>query len=113
MFLRIEIVILNAVKSGMIPNLVMTLTKHASLAQDVLDSDISFRAVEFLSRCKRDLEALSELEQRGKLPEAVAACERTDELLKAIPPPLEHSKIMADFKVCTDHILCDQLYSMV
>lgn len=90
---------LNAVKSGMISNLIMTLTRHASLAQDVLNSDLSFRTLEYLSRCKRDLGTLSSLEKLGKLPEAVKACGKMDELLQEAPPSLEGSKVFLDFKV--------------
>lgn len=83
----------------MISNLIMSLTKHASLAQDVLDSDVNFGAVEYLSQCKWHLEALSELENNGKLPEAVNACDELDSFLKTIPVPLDTSKVMIDFKV--------------
>ena len=94
---------LNVVKSGMIPNLIMTLTKHASLAQDVLDSDLNFRALEYLSRCKRDLETLSDLERNGKLPQAVTACHKLEGLLQEAPAPVENSKVFNDFKVSLDY----------
>lgn len=97
--LPLNLVVQRLVKSGMVSNLIMTLTKHASLSQDVLDCDVNYQALEYLCKCRKGLEALSTLEKSGRLPEAVEACDKLEEMLKRIPHPLESSKVMADFKV--------------
>ncbi|CAL1714224.1 unnamed protein product [Somion occarium] len=85
-------------ESGLIPRLVMTLTQHATLAQDVSDSDVRFNALLHLSQCKKQLGELTSLTQQGKLPEAVQASEVMDRLLAECPEPLDSAEVMHNLK---------------
>ncbi|KAH8091668.1 Centromere/kinetochore Zw10-domain-containing protein [Cristinia sonorae] len=85
-------------ETGMIPNLVMTLSRHASLAQDVADANARHDALSYLSRCRHGLADLTTLAQEGRLPEVVSSCEDLDPVLLSPPPPLEESTIYTDLQ---------------
>lgn len=83
----------------MIPQLIKTLTQHATLAQEALDTRIKHESLAHLSNCKRQLNELVILTQQGKLPDAISASETMDKLLSNCPPTLETAQVMHDLKV--------------
>ena len=86
-------------KTGMIPNLIMTLSQHASLAQEVSDATVKHAALSYLSRCKHDVANLTVLADEGRLPDVVNTCTRVDAVLESPPAPLENANISAYLKV--------------
>lgn len=97
-------------KTGMMPNLIMTLSQHAALAQEVADADVKFKALSFLLRCKRDLVNLTMLVSTGRLPEAVEACKELDVFLESFPAPLNDATISSELKVNAERLHCFILY---
>ena len=98
--------LLKPLKSGMIPQLIKTLTQHATLAQEALDTSIKHAALVHLSNCRQQLNELTTLIQQGKLPEAVSAGETVDKLLENPPALLETTQIMHDLRVSLLQYLC-------
>ena len=90
----------------MIPQLIKTLTQHATLAQEALDTSIKHAALVHLSNCRQQLNELTTLIQQGKLPEAVSAGETVDKLLENPPALLETTQIMHDLRVSLLQYLC-------
>ena len=83
----------------MIPNLIMSLSQHASLSQEVADAEVRFNALEYLSRCRRSIVDLTSLLDGGHLPEIVETCRRLDEVFEKAPSPLEQATILPELKV--------------
>lgn len=83
----------------MIPNFVMSLSQHASLAQEVADAEVRFKALEYLSRCRRSIADLTSLLDGGYLPEIVETCRKLDEMFEKAPLPLEQATILPELKV--------------
>ncbi|KAI0079377.1 hypothetical protein K474DRAFT_1735495 [Panus rudis PR-1116 ss-1] len=87
-------------ESGLIPKLVMTLSQHATLVQDVSDADARHKSLAHLSECKAQLERLISLTNEGKLPEAVKLGEEIEGLLShsQCPEPLDNAQVMSDLR---------------
>ncbi|THH27514.1 hypothetical protein EUX98_g6676 [Antrodiella citrinella] len=85
-------------ETGMIPNLIMTLSQHASLAQEVADAEVKYETLAYLSQCKRAVTSLTALADEGRLPDAMDACAELDRLLEVLPSPLENAYITTDLK---------------
>ncbi|TCD71745.1 hypothetical protein EIP91_005511 [Steccherinum ochraceum] len=85
-------------ETGMIPNLIKTLSQHASLTQQVSNADVKFTVLSHLSRCKQDVVNLTALADEGRLPEVVDACKELDTVLESLPQPLDKSSVSADLK---------------
>ena len=89
-------------KTGLVPNLVTALTRHATLAQEAADADVKRIAVTHLNKCRHEMRHLDDLVKEGKLPEAVAACSKFETSLSHPPSPLQETPLLADLKVGLD-----------
>lgn len=88
-------------KSGLVPTLLRALEAHSALAQQALDSEVTYEALEHLLRCRQEFDTLDELVNEGKLPEAVNACRDMEVLLGEAPMALASSDTMVQLKVCS------------
>lgn len=87
-------------KSGLVPTLIRALEAHSTLAQQALNSEVTYEALEHLLRCRQEFDTLDALVNEGKLPEAVDACRAMESLLGAAPVALASSNAMVQLKVC-------------
>ncbi|KAL1941263.1 hypothetical protein VTO73DRAFT_7475 [Trametes versicolor] len=85
-------------QSGLVPNLLSTLTSHAKLAQEVADARSRHDALAHLLRCRNELKRLTRLVEGGELPEATTAGSSLEESISRAPEPLQRSEVMADLK---------------
>lgn len=100
-------------KTGLVPHLITSLTRHAVLAQETADTNVKESAVSHLARCRTEMQRFTELVKDGQLPEATVVCEELEKLLVHPPRPLEDAALLGDLKVsfivwvkCTDLIHC-------
>lgn len=87
-------------KTGLVPTLVDTLTRHVALAQEAADAEAMSDALEYLARCKLEMQELAALVERGRLPEAVERYRDIELLLAQHQPSLVGTDIYADLQVC-------------
>ena len=87
----------------MVPNLLSTLTKHASLAQELSDAEVMHQVMSHLAHCKREMQSLASLVKQGRLPDAVALCVSLEHLLATAPPPLPSTDVVRDVQVMFNH----------
>ncbi|KAI0685608.1 Centromere/kinetochore Zw10-domain-containing protein [Cytidiella melzeri] len=85
-------------ESGLVPNLISTLTRHAALAQELADAEVMHQVMSHLAHCKREMQTLASLVGQGRLPDAVALCVSIDHLLATSPPPLPATAVMHDLQ---------------
>ncbi|TFK39823.1 hypothetical protein BDQ12DRAFT_681284 [Crucibulum laeve] len=85
-------------KTGLIPTLVSTLTKHAALAQESLNADVKYVLLSHLLKCQTEYLALTSFVDAGRLPEAVEACASLEHVVNGAPAPLQETVIMMDLK---------------
>lgn len=88
-------------KSGLVPTLLRALEAHSTLAQQSLDSEVTYEALEHLLRCRQEFDTLDGLVDEGQLPEAVDACRDIEQLLGDAPTALANSDAMVQLKVST------------
>lgn len=86
-------------KAGLVPTLLRALEAHSTLAQQALDSEVTYEALEHLLRCRQEFDILDGLVYEGKLPEAVDACRDIERLLGHAPTALANSDAMVQLKV--------------
>ena len=91
-------------KTGLVPNLITSLTKHAALAQDATDAHVKRRSLSYLAECKSGLHNLTRLVQEGRLPDAMEACNALEDLLSRATPPLQQAGLLGDIKVRNTHL---------
>ncbi|KAK0466988.1 Centromere/kinetochore Zw10-domain-containing protein [Desarmillaria tabescens] len=85
-------------ETGLIPTLMHSLTKHATLTQENAEANVLHDCLSHLLRCRTELESLDGLVNAGKLSDAVAACKEMEVLLTDVPLPLVQSNILVDLK---------------
>ncbi|KAJ3557317.1 hypothetical protein NM688_g1539 [Phlebia brevispora] len=85
-------------KTGLIPNLILNLTRHAALAQDATDAHVEQEVVSYLAQCRNGLQNLAQLVQEGRLPDAMRACGELDTLLDSPPSTLRGTDLHKDFQ---------------
>ena len=86
-------------QTGVIPNLVNTLTSHASLAQNSADADVTYDVLSHLLQCRMVFRTLSSLIQEGLLPRAVDSFGDLEVLLDKPPIPLGQAEVILDLRV--------------
>jgi protein transport protein DSL1/ZW10 len=91
-----------SVKLGTIPALLRALSAHATLAQQTQDVEMKYDAMEYLLRCRKEYDSLSNLSNEGQLVEAVEVSTRLQNLLDAIPCALTEAEVFSHLKV---HVL--------
>ncbi|KAF7356519.1 Dsl1-C domain-containing protein [Mycena venus] len=84
--------------TGLIPILVRSLTTHATLAQESADATVRHETLSHLLRCRAEFGSVLSLVQMGKLPQAVEACGKFDQLLQNAPAHLHQTNVMLDIK---------------
>lgn len=89
----------HSLKSGLIPNLVETLSQHATLSQEAADARAQHNALSQLLTCRDELRRLSRLVENAKLPEATKASLALEARIMSAPEVLLKSEVMADLKV--------------
>ncbi|KAF8159474.1 hypothetical protein B0H34DRAFT_654458 [Crassisporium funariophilum] len=90
--------VLSNPESGILPTLVDTLTKHATLAQEASDAEAIYEAFSCLLQCRNGYSSLVSLISDGKLPDAVTACEDVQQLLERVPESLSPTTVMEDLR---------------
>ncbi|KAI0773308.1 hypothetical protein BD413DRAFT_541034 [Trametes elegans] len=85
-------------ESGLVPNLITTLTSHSALAQASADARARHGALAHLLRCRDALEQLERLAEDGQLPDATRAGASLEGMLSDAPEPLRRSEVMSDLK---------------
>lgn len=65
-----------------------------------MDARVHYEAVAYLLESRKQLDALTNLLQVGKLTEAVNASTQFESLLEAAPSPLPEIDVMRELKVC-------------
>lgn len=90
-------------QTGLVPNFLSTLTKHATLAQELSDAEVMHQAMSHLAHCKREMQSLASLVKQGRLPDAVALCVSLEQLLATAPPPLPSTDVVRDVQVIPTH----------
>ncbi|KAI0758621.1 Centromere/kinetochore Zw10-domain-containing protein [Irpex lacteus] len=83
-------------ETGLVPNLLSTLTRHAALAQELSDAEVMHQAMSHLAHIKREMQSLASLVGEGRLPDAVALCNSLERLLASAPPPLPATDVVRD-----------------
>ncbi|KAH9066695.1 Centromere/kinetochore Zw10-domain-containing protein [Lactarius vividus] len=83
---------------GIIPTVVHALSTHAALAQRTKDTETTLDAMERLLRCREEFDHLVSLANGGKLPEAVRASTRLQNLLDTAPPALKEAEVLSSLK---------------
>ncbi|KAI0339634.1 hypothetical protein BDW22DRAFT_1361209 [Trametopsis cervina] len=83
-------------ETGLIPNLISTLGRHATLAQEAADAQAMHLAMSHLAHCKREMQSLAALVGGGRLPDAVKLCSSLESLLANSPPPLRGTHVFND-----------------
>lgn len=86
-------------KTGIVPQLITSLTKHAALSQDATDARVRQASLSYLAECKSRLQDLERLVQDGRLPDAMDACNVFESLLTRAPSPLQETALLGDIKV--------------
>ena len=89
-------------KTGLIPTLISTLTRHAELAQEAADAEAMNDALSYLARCKQEIQDLTGLVEDGKLPEAVERYKNVEKLLAQHQPSLVGTTVYVDLQVRSD-----------
>ena len=97
-------------KTGLVPNLVTSLTRHAALAQEAADADVKRVALAHLNRCRQEMRHLAQLVKEGRLPDAMAACEQFETLLSQSPRPLQDTPLLVDLKVILPNLFLKLQY---
>lgn len=90
---------LNALKSGLIPNLMSSLTSHAALAQQTADARAQHGALAHLLQCREGLRDFTRLVEKGELADATKASASLEGIIASAPEPLSKSEILTDMKV--------------
>ncbi|KAH9846124.1 hypothetical protein C2E23DRAFT_605268 [Lenzites betulinus] len=85
-------------ESGLVPNLLNTLTRHSKLAQEAADARAKHGALAHLLRCRDELRRLTRLVEEGELPDATKAGVVLEETITNAPEALQRSNIMSDLK---------------
>ncbi|EKM50623.1 uncharacterized protein PHACADRAFT_213522 [Phanerochaete carnosa HHB-10118-sp] len=85
-------------QTGLVPTLVNTLTRHAALAQEAADAEAMSDALEYLARCKLEMQNLATLVEGGRLPEAVKRYRDIEHLLAQHQPSLIGADVYADLQ---------------
>ncbi|KAI0629379.1 hypothetical protein C8Q77DRAFT_1202629 [Trametes polyzona] len=85
-------------ESGLVPNLLRTLTSHSALAQEVADARARHDALAHLLQCRNELKRLTRLVEEGELPDATKAGASLDALISSAPSPLQQSEVMGDLR---------------
>ena len=93
-------------KTGLIPTLISTLTRHAELAQTAADAEAMNDALAYLARCKQEMQGLVELVEGGKLPEAVERYADIEGLLEQQQPSLAGTDVHIDLQVRLKQRVC-------
>ncbi|KAI0091457.1 Centromere/kinetochore Zw10-domain-containing protein [Irpex rosettiformis] len=83
-------------ETGLVPNLLSTLTQHAALAQELSDAEVMHQAMSHLAHCKREMQSLASLVEQGRLPDAIALCVGLERSLATAPPPLPSTDVVRD-----------------
>ena len=86
-------------QSGLVPTLLATLTRHARLAQEALDTSVKRQNLVHLFGLKQKYDNLTTLAHQGHLPEAVGAAAALESELHASPEPLTRSTVMVELRV--------------
>ncbi|PIL24678.1 hypothetical protein GSI_12562 [Ganoderma sinense ZZ0214-1] len=85
-------------KSGLIPNLVDSLTSHTTVAQEATDARVQHNALGHLLQYRNELRRLTRLVEKAELADATTACSSLEGMLAAAPEALSKSDLMADMK---------------
>ena len=86
-------------KTGLVPQLITSLTRHAALEQEEADADVRQAAVAHLAQCRAGMRQLEQLVKDGRLPDAMALCIEFESLQAHPPPPLQDTHLLTDLKV--------------
>lgn len=86
-------------KTGLVPTLINTLTRHSSLAQEAADAIAINDAISYLAKCKQEMQDLTGLVESGKLPEAVERYQAVERLLAQQQPSLLGTEVYVDLQV--------------
>ncbi|KAI0794459.1 hypothetical protein C8Q74DRAFT_1195156 [Fomes fomentarius] len=89
---------INNPQSGLILNLVSTLTSHAALAQETADARAQHGALAHLLHCRDGLRNLTRLVEKAELADATKASASLEGIVASAPEPLSKSEILADMK---------------
>ena len=95
-------------KTGLVPSLITSLTRHASLAQETEDANALREAMSYLAECKEAMRGLTDLVESGRLPEAVEKYQQTEHLLARQQPSLFGTEVYVDLQV---RLSCHCIYS--
>lgn len=90
--------VLSNPESGLIPNLMTTLTKHSALAQETANAGVTYEALYHALECRNGYTTVTSLTHLGKLPDAVAGCEGLQKLVEGAPGSLKKAAVMEDVK---------------
>ncbi|KAJ7623164.1 hypothetical protein FB45DRAFT_752778 [Roridomyces roridus] len=85
-------------ETGLIPTLIQSLTAHATLAQQSTDASLRHATLAQLLQCRTQFTSVTSLVQLGKLPQAVEACGKFEQLVEAAPTHLHQTNVMLDLK---------------
>ncbi|KAJ6518886.1 hypothetical protein C8R45DRAFT_807703 [Mycena sanguinolenta] len=85
-------------ETGLIPNLVRSLTAHATLAQESADATVRHETLSHLLRCRKEFGSILSLVEKGQLPQAIRSCAVFDQLLQDAPAHLQQTNVMLDLK---------------
>lgn len=85
-------------ETGLVPTLIASLTRHASLAQDAADANALQEAMAYLAECKQEMRGLTELVESGRLPEAVEKYQKMEHLLAQRQPSLLGTEVYVDLQ---------------
>ena len=86
-------------KTGLVPTLINTLTRHSSLSQETEDALALNNAMSYLARCKQEMRDLAGLVESGKLPEAVDRYQDVEHVLAEQQPSLQGTGVYVDLQV--------------
>ena len=86
-------------KTGLVPTLIATLTRHAALAQEAENASALNDAMSYLGKCKVEMQSLTDLVESGRLPEAVERYQVVEDLLSQRQPALLGTEVYTDLQV--------------
>ena len=90
----------NVPKTGLLPNLLSTLSSHSSLAQEFSDADALHKALKYLARCHDEIERMNDVVLEGNLAEATKLGTDLQDMVDNTPGALTTAGVMGDMKVC-------------
>ena len=88
----------NVPKTGLLPNLLSTLSSHSSLAQEFSDADALHEALEHLACCRNEIERMSDIVLEGNLAEAMKLGTGLQDMVDNTPGALAAAGVMTDMK---------------